>query len=218
MPFISPTEPKELHKLGTVSWKPELHGVDIMFASKGRWIGIQRKEVKDFVASIENKLLNKQLSQMGNLDIPILLIEGQFKFTVEGVLAGKDYGRSWTDQSIWGLMLSIQAKGVQIVHTQNLAATARFIKYSQTYFAKSRHSSLSSRDGVFSVWGTKPTDKEYGVYVLQSLPGVGPELAERIWDIYGLPMQLTIGMEELLKVDGIGKKKAENIVAALGKR
>lgn len=215
MPFISPTEPKELHKLGTVSWKPELHGVDIMFASKGRWIGIQRKEVKDFVASIENKLLNKQLAQMGNLDVAILIIEGSFKFTTEGVLIGKDYGMTWTDQQIWGLLLSIQAKGVQVVTTQSLTATARCITYLQRYYAKPRHSSLDSRGGPFSIWGTNPTDKEYAVYVLQSLPGVGPELAERIFDRYGLPMRLTVSVDELMEVEGIGKKKAEAIVKAM---
>jgi ERCC4-type nuclease len=57
------------------------------------------------------------------------------------------------------------------------------------------------------------------MHLLQSFPGVGPEIASRIWDHFqGVPIQWEItGPEELSAIPGIGKQKASQIYQMLVK-
>ena len=48
------------------------------------------------------------------------------------------------------------------------------------------------------------------------IPGVGAELADRIVKRFGVPFQWKISQEDLETVEGIGKKKAQKIWAAIG--
>jgi len=49
------------------------------------------------------------------------------------------------------------------------------------------------------------------------LPGVGVELADRILKEFGsIPWQWTCTMEELMKVEGLGKVKAKKIMEIFG--
>jgi len=83
----------------------------------------------------------------------------------------------------------------------------------QRWFSKSRHESLSRRPGIGKgVFGTGPTNDEIAAWVLQSVPGIGPTLAEKIVEHFGLPLRLTINATDLQKIDGVGVKKAESIV------
>lgn len=75
---------------------------------------------------------------------------------------------------------------------------------------------MQGREQLQSSWGT-PTNREFAVYVMSSLPGVGVELAGRIWEHFGrIPFVWEVSVEELCEVQGIGKKKAEKMIAALG--
>lgn len=214
--IISPTEPPELRAIGRVGFYPERHGCDIYFVANGHHVGIQRKEIGDFFGSMEGKkLLPKQLNMMMNLDVKYLIIEGEPKWTMDGHLIGKSFGQRWTRDSYRGVLLSIAAKGVIILHSKSLADTIEYVRYLESYHKKDKHHSLDGRDSPFVMFGSTPTQREFAVYVLQSLPGVGPELADRIFNMYGLPLQLTVGVEQLCEVEGVGKKKAEAIVRSL---
>jgi len=53
-------------------------------------------------------------------------------------------------------------------------------------------------------------------HILQGFPGVGPELAGRMVDHFeGVPLTWTHAIDELMEVEGVGKKKAEGMVNAL---
>lgn len=208
--LVSPTEPPELRAIGEVSWKAEDYGADILITRDKERIGIQRKEVMDLLGSVENKLLGKQLNQMAQLRTKILLIEGRMQFTLTGEFMGKSYGEAWNQKKIWGLLMSIQRKGVWIITTENLSETVECVQYLEGYFKKKTHRGLDVRGGVSSPWG-KPTNREYAVYMLQGLPMIGPEIAERIYDTFGLPLRLTVTPEQLMEIDGIGEKKARAI-------
>lgn len=213
--LISSTEPPSLRALGRVSTFPESHGVDIWFIANKCKVGIQRKEVKDLVASLEDGRLAKEIMQMTNLDYRILIVEGELRFTNDGTLMGRGYGSRWTHSQLMGALWSVQAKGLWVLWTKNLTDTKEYILLLEKWFSKSRHDSLERRTGPTSIWGTTPTSEEYGSYVLQSLPGVGPEIAKRIYKMYGLPFQWTVTAEDLMKVEGVGKKKAEAMIRAI---
>lgn len=205
------------HDLGTVGWYPESHGCDFTFVAKGKLYGVQRKEVADLLGSAESGLLYKQVSQMNNLDAAYLIVEGEFKFNLEGTLRDKQYGQGWTRESIWGLLASAAAKGLRVVTTKSMAETRDYLLYLQKWAVKDKHHSLERRTGPTSLWGTTPNDEEYACYVLQSLPGVGPELARRIYNHFGgIPWQWSVTVDDLQHIEGIGKKKAEAMFKAIG--
>ena len=67
-----------------------------------------------------------------------------------------------------------------------------------------------------SDWGTTD-DRDWGVFLLQGLPGVGVTLAEAIWDHFGgLPLTWKCTIDELRKVPGIGRTRARTLWNLLG--
>lgn len=218
--LVAPTEPPSLRAIGQVSSTPELFGVDVFWIAQGQRWGVQRKEVKDLLASVEDGRLAKEIGMIqGRIDHPVLLVEGELKWTLDGkLMAGSGWGREWTKAGIRGLLWSARSKGLWVQHTDSLQDTIETVKLLEVWSQKPRHNALDKRPGVQSVWGHGHVmDREYGVYVLQSLPGVGPELAGRIWDKWGLCLELTVGEEELMEVEGVGKKKAGAMVRVLGR-
>ena len=57
--LISPSEPAAIRALGTTCDIPERHGCDVLFVAHGGYWGVQRKELKDFVASVNDDRLGK---------------------------------------------------------------------------------------------------------------------------------------------------------------
>ena len=55
MIWVSPTEPAQLRAIADrVSMYPEDFGVDVLIAGKGNMLGVQRKAIPDFLASVED--------------------------------------------------------------------------------------------------------------------------------------------------------------------
>jgi len=61
--------------------------------------------------------------------------------------------------------------------------------------------------------GYRPKNKRRRqVYILQRLPGVGRDRAERLLNVFGsVEAVMTAGIEDLQVVEGIGRKTAEKI-------
>ena len=79
------------------------------------------------------------------------------------------------------------------------------------------HRSLKQRPGLGKgMWGTNPTDPEWVMWMLQSVPGVSSVLAERIYAKLGNPLVLKVTKEQLLEVEGLGKKKVEALWRLFG--
>ena len=218
---VSPTEHQLIHDY-PVSSTCEQHGCDIMFLVNPRSrkdrlrVGVQRKEIKDLLGSVADGRLGKELRQMGNLNTKILIVEGVIRYTNDGTLVDSlGWGKPWGEKALTGLLLSVRMKGVWVVHTDGIAGTKRMIGYLAEWFSKPRHNSLDHRPGPVGLFGSDISDVEWGTYMLQSLPGVGPELAKRIYDMYGVPWSWDVGMEELLMVEGIGPKRAKAMLRAL---
>lgn len=220
MILVSPTEPKELRELGRVSLMTEDRGADLLIwsVSHGGWIGVQRKEMKDLVASVADGRFAEQVAKLkDSVAMPVLLIEGRGTWTNDGKWAGRGSMASWS--GLAKLLLTAASQGVVQVATERLSGSCSTVEWAsaaEEWGRHERHSSLSSTRGPVKVtWGTAD-NRDYQRHLLLGLPGVGPELADRILDAMGMPLTWREGaVEELMAVKGVGKKKVERLLAAV---
>jgi ERCC4-type nuclease len=87
----------------------------------------------------------------------------------------------------------------------------------QDYYSRPVHLSLRTRPKgqAKNDWG-EVTERSRALFLLQSFPGIGPTLAEAIIEHFGrVPLAWTCTKEELMKVNGIGKKRAEELWSCL---
>jgi ERCC4-type nuclease len=215
--LIAPTEPSSIKQLGEVSSLPEKHGVDILWIDEESCIGIQRKEINDLLASLQDGRLAQEINQITNSNLlthSFLLIEGTFKWTNTGALS-KEYGSEFTIAQLNGLLLSLAMSTILTVFSPGLHLTPHIISSLQTYLSKNQHHSLLVRPKPKGKWGT-PTSKEWSIHLLQSFQGIGYDKAEKIIDHFGeIPLAWTVSEDELTKVDGIGKVTAQRLSKAL---
>jgi ERCC4-type nuclease len=212
--LISPTEPPQLKALGRVTNRPETFGADVMFRAGGMWCGVQRKEIKDLIGSLDDGRLLKQVAQMQELGRRLFVVEGRLRWTLDGQLADQRFGRGLTKKRYYRLLYTIQEKGVRVVHTDNVAETVEIVGWWRDWCRKEKHTSLGQRSAPVSTWGRR-SNKDWACHLVSGIEGVGPELAARIVDQYGVPFQWGIEKGELEKVKGIGKVKAAKIWKAL---
>jgi DNA excision repair protein ERCC-4 len=214
--LISPAEPKEFYALGTVSALPEKYGCDFLWVAQDRLCGAQRKTVADFCASTVDDRLAKELGQIKGLDgHAFLVVERRAEF-VQGVLANVR-GVEWSRAQWEGALLGVQERGVKVVWSHSTDDTKEILGVLEKWTAKAKHGSLSGRGGPVTTWGT-PNNRDYQEWVLQGLPGVGPEMAKRILDHFGgIPLTWTCTETQLLAVDGIGPKRAQQLLSTFRK-
>ncbi len=215
--LVSPTEPKALKKLGTVSSKPENHGADFLIIGDMFRIGIQRKEFPgDFLASLTDNRLYQQLPALSTLDKSLLVLEGRGRWTEDDELISNKHHR-FTRQQLHGLLFSIMFEfGVPSMIVGDMGEMARVLVDLETWAKKTSHKSLKTRSGPDSdSWG-ETTERHFAQHIMQGFPGVGQELAGRIIDKFeGVPLTWTVGPDELIDVEGIGKVKAQKMYDAL---
>lgn len=229
--LVAPTEPAALRAVGRVSMVPETMGCDVLVFAGGAKVGVQRKELGDLLASLDDGRLALQVAQMrtAGLDARVLVLEGEVRFTGGadggGVLAGTWAGRGgrvWTRQQLVAVQWSLAADGIAVVGTRGLDDTVGWVRATEAWWAKGGeggggHRGIRGRGAAPSVWG-KARNSEWAAWVLQGFPGIGPELARRIVEAYGLPLRWTVSGEELAKVKGISKARAEKWITALGEK
>ena len=212
--IISPTEPAKLRRLGDVSMFPETFGCDILIASPAGWVGVQRKEIRDLIASIYDRRLGEQVAKMSGLAEQVLVIEGKAKWSADGELIGDRWtriNRATLRKIMWGL----HRGGVWIDHTDGIADTAEYLTELEQWAGKAAHRGLGVRGSARSQWGTA-NSRDWQSFMLQGLPGVGPDMADRILDQIGMPIGLTEEtVEKLSGVKGVGPKTVKRILEAL---
>lgn len=211
--LVSPTERGLLSKIGKSSSVPEKKGVDAFWISNGKQWGVQRKEFpNDFVASMRDGRLAKELAQMARLDVAILLIEGYGTWTNDG----QNLEQAISKQQLWNYIVSASlARGIIVYQVASEADGAAFIGSVYEWSRKPVHRSLMSRPKPVGKWGQRG-NRDWELHVLQSFEGIGPGVAGKILDHFGgLPLAWTVGVDEMMKVDGIGKKRAEALTRSL---
>lgn len=214
--IVAPTEPTALRALGLCNLEPERRGCDILFHAAGAFHGIQRKELKDFIASVHDGRLSKEVAQMSaSLATRLLVIEGQPKWSLDGELLGQGFGKPWTLKAHNAYLWSVQARGVWVSTTLNVDGTVELCQRFEEWVRKGKHRSLDVRPGPANSWG-RVTNRDYQRHLVMGIPGLGPELADRIIDTVGFPFGLVATREELLGVEGLGAKKVDAIERTFG--
>lgn len=223
--LVAPTEPSSLRALASrISTVPESYGVDFFWHSahgpEGQesvlsW-GIQRKEINDFVSSVHDGRLGKELQQGQQLDRSVLLIEGEPKWTNDGMLA-RSFGATFSRRQWSSLLLSIQfSTDWRLCYSKDIGHTEWLIPELVAWSRKSEHLSFLRRPKEKSPWGSADS-RDYQIFMLQSVPGVGPKMAAKIIDsLGGSPYDMRVSEEDLLSIDGVGPRTAKAIAAAVG--
>lgn len=154
-------------------------------------IAIERKTVSDFISSLLNKRLLKQLEEMFQYKNRLLIIEGVDEQELYPELGGIH------PNAIRGFLLSILLKyKTPILFSKNYEDTAKFINILAK--KKEKESSLNV---------TKKTlnKKERLQFILEGFPGIGPKNAKKLLEKFKTLKNIFNASEEELEKT-IGKK------------
>jgi len=162
---------------------------------------LERKEASDFVSSILDGRLFLQLRKLKQSHPnPLVIIEGDIKT-----------GRL-TNNAVRGALLSIAIDfKVPVLVSFDAGETAQIIK-----------SIIEKENKSGKTYSIRPSynagPEELQRFIVEGLPGISGTLALRLLEYFGSVRNIfNSPTEELMKVKGIGKKTAENIINILEK-
>jgi ERCC4-type nuclease len=228
MILISPTEPQLLRDLGETSLIPEEYGADLLIPGQGFMVAVQRKQFpQDFLSSLYDRRLARLLIKMQRAGMRSIVLEGKPNWSgpaYGGVLMNSRSNEAeFTRANLRGIVWSLWHEfGVSVVWSDTLADTIELVRGLASWAGKERHESLLGK-------GSTPTsdirgrvrERDLGVWILQSIDGIGPKLAGEIFDHFkGVPLAWTVSPEEMGKVPGVGPKRVAKLMSSLpgGKR
>jgi len=161
------------------------------------WL-IERKTLPDLVLSLCNGRLFSQISRLSDSSGNVaLLIEGSSRD-----IASYDITR----EALVGALCSISVNfNIPILRSLSQYESAKIL-----YFCAKQ---LNSRETGLKLHGRKPKRrKNRQLFILQSLPEVGPQLAKRLLSHFdSIEAVITASTDELIKIEGIGQEKARKI-------
>lgn len=206
--FVSAAEPKSLQGLGTYSPLPEQFGADFLISCPVGLVGVQRKEIHDLIASRADGRLARELAQMKQLDIGILLVEGRLKWTSDGQLSTSR--SKWSRAQHLGLLFSLQSTGIWVNSSPDLTETREYLSALEKWMMKETHRGINVRPKPQTAWG-QVTDRDWAIHFIQGIDGIGPKVAGDIFDRFGVPFALTVTEKDLMGVPGVGPGRAAKI-------
>jgi DNA excision repair protein ERCC-4 len=164
---------------------------------------VERKTLKDFAVSIIDGRLFKQMIRLANSTFTgVLILEGTVSDTVD---------MGMTRASMQGALITVSIiLGIPVLRSKAPSETARLIVYIGRQIE-------SLAGGGMQRHGYRPkTKRKRQLFILQGLPGVGPERAGRLLDNFGnVEAAISASSSELQTVDGIGKSIADKIKLAV---
>lgn len=190
---------KELEKLGArLEVKRLLVGDFIL----GEQAAVERKTRADFESSIiDGRLFEQARDLTANYAKPLL------------VVVGERFERLGTSHLRGALLALAMNYRLPVIFVKDEAALARLMFHAaQREQGERRELRLQAEKRAF-------TEEERQRFIVESLPGVGPELAKRLLEKFGrVENVFTADEEELTAVDGVGEEKAAAIRKAVGSR
>jgi len=153
---------------------------------------IERKEVRDFVGSIINKRLVRQLLELSQHERKFLFVEGNLDLSCDKFF-------NISSNAVRGFLLSVGLKyGVPIIFTRDAEDSSRFMWVLANKKNKEIDLNFSKR---------ARTKKEQLEFVLEGFFGIGPKSAKKLLERFGdLKSIFDASFEELEEILG---KKAE---------
>ena len=161
-------------------------------------VAIERKTTKDFVDSLIDKRLFKQAKELSEeFKHPLMILEGDDLYS--GMV---------NPNAIRGSLASIAIDfGISIIPTRNAQDTAAMIKRIAVREQNGERTPIQIRTDK------KPVSLlEQQLFIVESLPNIGPVNAKTLLEHFGSVSKILNASEsDLLEVEGIGKKTAQNI-------
>lgn len=166
-------------------------------------IGVERKNVDDFLESLIDGKLFKQITQLRDAySRPILILEGENLLTKRNI----------SHNAIFGSLASITVDyGIPILTTKDGLETADLLN------VIARREQREEKKEV-AIRGEKPqmSIKERQQFIIEGLPNVSTVIAKRLLSHFGSVKDIANAtQEELLEIRGIGKNIASDIIKLL---
>jgi Fanconi anemia group M protein len=180
----------ELTRLGITAVLKELKVADYIVKD----VAIERKTVSDFISSMINRRLFKQLEELQQYENRLLVIEG---IDEQELYTDIEEKKGLHPNSIRGFLLSILLKyKVPIIFTKNSEDTAKFI----LVLSKKKEKELP-----LNVVKKILDKKERLQFILEGFPGIGPKTARKLLEKFKTIKNVINAPEEDLK-EILGKK------------
>jgi len=182
-------------------------------SAEGTYVGIpvERKEIGDYLRSMNDGRRDEQLYNMSyGFPLSYIVLIGSPSRALRGTrMTLNAYISSLVGSS---LKRSPDGIGGQVV-TVNLESDTEFILFLKYLDDKVKEGSFA-RVPVMQKRAWKP--EELLVYVVSSLPGIGAKTANNLLTHFGsVRGVMNASKEQLMEVDGVGPKKAEEIHSVL---
>ena len=161
-------------------------------------MGVERKEVDDFLASrMDGRLFQQARSLRRSYQSPLMIIEGEDLFT----------RRRISEDAVYGALASITVDfGIPIISTKDDKETA------QVLLAVAKREAAEGR--VPGIRGEKGTMllQERQQFIIEGLPNISGVIAQRLLAHFGsVRGVLQASEKDLMEVKGVGKKIAKGI-------
>lgn len=192
---------------------PERYGADVLHIDRdyGR-LAIQRKTYIDFLASLYDGRLTREVTVLRTVEYPVLMLELWPEWTSDGHML-EEYNSRMTKARLRNLLRSVSIiNGIHVERTDDINDTATAIVEMVKWYTGS-HISLDTRPKRTrrDDWG-KVDSKSAKLFILQGFPGIGSVLAEQILDHFGkLPLGWSCTKDEMREVQNIGEKRVEQL-------
>jgi|SaaInlV_200m_DNA_2_1039689.scaffolds.fasta_scaffold00328_22 ERCC4-type nuclease len=157
-------------------------------------VAIERKTVSDFITSMKNRRLLKQLQELQQYEKRLLIIEG---IDEQDLYTDSQEQIGMHPNSVRGFLLSILLKyNVPIIFAKNSEDTAKFI----TLLSKKKETIQP-----LNVKKKTHNKKQQLQFIVESFPGIGPTTSKKLLIKFKNITNIINASEEELK-DCIGKK------------
>ncbi len=184
--------------------KKNLHCADYILSKD---IACERKTTEDFIQSIIDGRLFKQLKEMKkHFKKPLLIIEGS---SFDGIKE-----RNIHPNAVMGAIASIATDlSIPIIWTKNVSETSDVL----FLIAKREQDGKGISFQIRNKKQVKSTNEEQE-FLVAGLPNINSTLSKRLLKHFGTPSKIFAADEkELQKVKGVGKKLAKRIRTILDK-